>query len=489
MTLLDLPQDEPHVIKPAVDVLGDGFVNISWPEDKLTAHLEGLWRSGSRFETVLRIRHDDLGTVHAPTRINLLSTSARTDLRRSLDSRFSHIGWATRIDQIADYADKVYRSELQITTIGEAEPPAMSYLASPVLERNRICALAAEAGTGKSTLALALALQIGGHGQVVPGISVPQEAGKTLYLDWEDEWDTHANRQAAILRGVGKKAPPLPVRHVRMSGLLVDHSDRLTRMCRDMKPALVVVDSVGKAVMGHINEPEFVLPMMDACRAMKTTVLMLGHLAKHESDGKLIGSVFWFTDPRQGWHLAKVQEAGESESHLALNHKKASNDMLSKPLGLKVEFQADPKTIRYYAADVATDPDLEQFAVAADRIENYLVTGGGREQLGQIAEGTGLPVNTVKGTLQRFKGKKFIVFGRGRGAEWAALRQLDTLDTSNKTHVSNSNRIQNKTQGGPPLLDKGGGPWKRESERKTTIRTHVSDSAIEDMFDVLEEGR
>ena len=434
---------------PIIDPLGDGYVNISWPQDKITAHLEGMWRSGSRFETVMRIRHDELGTIHALTRINLLSTSARTELVRSLEKRYPGLGWNSRVDGIIEAADKVYRNELKITTIGEKQPQPTQYLVRPLLEVNNITGIAADPGTGKSLLALALALQIGGHGIVVPGTSTAA-TGRTLYLDWEDDEETHNSRLHAILAGVGRKAPPLPVKHVRMHGALTDSADKIIRLCRTEKPALAVIDSIGSAVVGRINDPEYVLPMMDVCRSMHTTVLLLGHLAKHESDGKLIGTVFWFTIPRLAWHLAKAQDEGDTESRLVLNHKKANNSMIFKPLGWKVAIDKDGdmlKSVRYSSTDISEDPGLEHFATASDKIMRYLLDTE-RQNISQIMEGTALPLGTVKSTLQRGRGRRFVMFGSGRLAQWGALRP-DASDALFQMHAS-GDRMQN----GPPV--KGG---------------------------------
>ena len=150
------PVKESLLALPIIDPLGDGYVNISWPQDKITAHLEGMWRSGSRFETVMRIRHDELGTIHALTRINLLSTSARTELVRSLEKRYPGLGWNSRVDGIIEAADKIYRSELTITTVGEKQPQPIQYLVRPLLEVGNITGIAADPGTGKSLMALAL---------------------------------------------------------------------------------------------------------------------------------------------------------------------------------------------------------------------------------------------------------------------------------------------------------------------------------------------
>ena len=441
--------DAPDTVKesllalPIIDPLGDGYVNISWPQDKITAHLEGMWRSGSRFETVMRIRHDELGTIHALTRINLLSTSARTELVRSLEKRYPGLGWNSRVDGIIEAADKVYRSELTITTVGEKQPQPIQYLVRPLLEVGNITGIAADPGTGKSMMALALALQVGGHGVLVPGTGTPTTIGRTLYLDWEDDEGTQGSRLHALLAGVGRKAPPLPVKHVRMHGALVDSSDKIIRMCRTEKPAMVVVDSVGSAVVGRINDPEYVLPMMDVCRSMRTTVLLLGHLAKHESDGKLIGSVFWFTIPRQAWHLAKAQDEGESESRLVLNHKKANNTMIFKPLGWKVDIEKDGdllKTVRYYTTDISEDPGLARFATASDKITQYLVENG-RQNITEIVTATELPLGTVKSTLQRGRGRRFVMFGSGRMAQWGALRP-DAPDALFQMHASSRSDAQ-----------------------------------------------
>ena len=453
--------DAPDTVKesllalPIIDPLGDGYVNISWPQDKITAHLEGMWRSGSRFETVMRIRHDELGTIHALTRINLLSTSARTELVRSLEKRYPGLGWNSRVDGIIEAADKVYRSELTITTVGEKQPQPIQYLVRPLLEVGNITGIAADPGTGKSMMALALALQVGGHGVLVPGTGTPTTIGRTLYLDWEDDEGTHGSRLHALLAGVGRKAPPLPVKHVRMHGALTDSADKIIRMCRTEKPAMVVIDSVGSAVVGRINEPEFVLPLMDACRSMRSTVLLLGHLTKHESDGKLIGTVFWFTIPRLAWHLAKAQDEGESESRLVLNHKKTNNNMIFKPMGFRVEFENDGdmmRSVRYYSTDISADPALAKFSTTADKITQFLLENG-RQQVSAVVEGTKLPLETVRSALKRGTGRRFVMFGSGRMAQWAVLSQSEMLSgasgASHQVHAPDD-RVQQGPFKGPP---------------------------------------
>lgn len=496
----DLPTDlgpsRPELIMPVVEPLGDGFANISWPEDKITAHLEGMWRAGARFEVVLRITHRDYGTIHALTRINLLSTSARTDLVRTLEKRYPNLGWNVRVDGIVEAADKVYRADLKVTTPGEKPPEAINYLVRPIIEEGKTTAIAADPGTGKSMLAAAIALHVGGHGPVLPPFPVPAQPGKTLYLDWEDEEDTHGIRLHALLNGAGRKAPPLPIRHMRMRGMLTDAADRVIRICRTEQPRLVVVDSVGSAVVGHINEPEYVLPLMDVCRAMKTSVLLLGHLPKHESDGRLIGTIFWVTIPRQAWHLTKEQEEGEAETRLVLKHVKPNNAMLAKPIGLKVEFANDGdllKTVRYYSTDIAKDPRTERHALPVERLVQFWLQIG-RTSLKIASEETGIPYETVKKTANRHEGKHFIRFGppRSKDAEWGVLDKGHLRDTNGTVAGQfGDTRFVKGHPGGQgvsnphvPQSQQGG-----LGDRDTNGVSRNSQPDFDDVFDALEDER
>jgi len=413
-----------EVPAPSFESDGAGNVTITWPGDRLKFAVEDLWKQRDRFECLVRVTHDEFGVLRSRTRINLYSTSALDALRRALANRLP-INWQARLEQIVEVCDLVYRQGEPLVWLDGTFDKSNRWLLKPLIEKGQISAIAAEGGTGKSLLSLALALSVGGHGLIVPGITPTAGASpKTLYCDWETDRDIQNMRYQAVLNGVGRAHTDKTVAYVRMAGMFSDAADRLARIIRDENIELAVIDSVAPAVQGEIKDESLVIQLMNTCRALKISSLLIGHVPKIEDNGKIIGSTFWYDYPRVSWFLKKTQESGEDESVLGLFHKKANNFKQFKPIGLRAEFTSDADGVlthvRYYASDVLTDPDLEKHAPAPDRIEAYLLKHG-KAQAAAISNEIGLPLASVRKALARGKGKRFVMFGLGHAAEWAVL--------------------------------------------------------------------
>lgn len=370
--------------KPAIpDVTENdlGVIAIVWDdgEVKLQVMLEDLMMD-RRELTCLFSAHVEKGGrwtwVIEPGRINLLSFSTKIGYIRELEKRTQR-DWSWRMSQVVVVATKHLTSQNAPVNLHEVkyQDEESSWLAKPLLERGEHTVLAAEGGTGKSMLAMAIAVSVGLGRSIVPEVTVTYEQSvNSLYLDWEDDADTHARRMKALCTGWGFEHVPNTIKHQRMVGPLANQLRDVRQVVAANKIGLVIVDSAGLAVGGDINDAAVALRYMSNIRALGSdlTVLTLTHLAK-ENKGSPIGSVFFREGPRSMWLAVNEQDEGSAESYIGLFHKKVNNKGKMKAIGLRAEFE-DGAT-RYYKQGLDVFTKISAHLSLTERIYSILANG------------------------------------------------------------------------------------------------------------------
>src|SRR5262245_42613684 len=184
------------------------------------------------------------GHLHQ-ARFNLSSTQSRHTLAKALVARTSlpDLAWA---DILEDFCRRVLGADDHgepVTMVG-ARPRSVSrpYRLDPLLPLGDPVILYGEGGTGKSTLAAAIAVSVETGVAVVPGF-IPRKA-PTLYLDWESGPDA-INERVALIGSGANLARPAEIRYRAMTRPLADAAEDLAAYITDEHIGLVVVDSIG----------------------------------------------------------------------------------------------------------------------------------------------------------------------------------------------------------------------------------------------------
>lgn len=353
------------------------------------------------------------GHVHA-ARLNLSSTSARGTLARHLVSRAPGVDWGEILERACLAVLTGERAGEPIETVGNRPQRIRPrYLVEPFLPADKATILFADGGTGKSTLAAAIAVSVETGLPVIPGWRPGRPTG-VLYLDWEAGPDDLDDRVRGVVRGAGID-DEVAIAYRFCAGPLADSVDELSREVARLGIGLVIVDSLGLA--GGVNTDgdaaDGAFRLFAAFRALRCTVLGLDHISKASADdptrpSRPYGSQYKHNLARATWELRQGQTSG-TRTHLGLYQRKSNDGRLVPPFGLWIDHREDG-AIAYGREDLADE--LTKPLTIADRIA--LVVAGGAMSPADIADEIDEEPNKVRATLSRLRDRRFVSLPDGR---------------------------------------------------------------------------
>lgn len=376
----DDDKGDPRVPEVSVDELGT--VRMVWKEGELEMHalVGDLFLTKGALNCIFSAYINENGTrkwLVDPSRMNLFSHSRKEEIRRTLDKR-SQRDWTWRMAQIVVTAQQEMSKTSEpvwLHNVPFAAGSGPQWLVRPLLEKNEHTVLAAEGGTGKSLIGLACCISAGLGRPVLPdtGVVYDNSPVNSLYLDWETNAETHAQRVHQLCAGQGWKGVPKSIAYIKMTGPITEQISSIRQQIVKNKIGLVVVDSVGVATQGDINSAETALSYMRTVRAFgDVATLSITHLAK-ENRGTPIGSVYFREGPRSMWLAVSEQQGGSNESMIGLFHKKQNNTGRQRPIGMRAEFTTD--AIRYYPESLASFSKASDHLDPEDRVLAVLSNG------------------------------------------------------------------------------------------------------------------
>jgi AAA domain len=176
-----------------------------------------------------------------------------------------------------EYGKRPKLRTLDVERMLVTDPPAVPWIAEPLLVRGAVTMLAGREGTGKSMLALALAAAVG-HGSTVAGIAC--EPGRVLVVDAENG-PAEVHRR---VRGLGVKPQTLIYAEAEAFDLCRDLGE-VEGLLRRHRPEVLVLDSL-RALAPGLDEnesasAELVLgPLRKLARRWSCAILVLHHSRK-----------------------------------------------------------------------------------------------------------------------------------------------------------------------------------------------------------------
>lgn len=377
-------------------------------------------------EVILRTsRPGRLPHLHQ-SRWNLSSMSHRQALVRTLRSRWEGPDapdWSKIIEQTALLGLEHSRTGEPVVMVGRMDrSPSPRYLLRPLLPASELSMLYGDGGSGKTLLAVAIALSVQ-EGLPVLGLT-PEGREKVLFLDWETSAETLDARVKMVASGTDCATIP-ELTYRRCSGPLADQVDDLQRVIGRTGARWIIVDSVGAACGGEPESAEVVLRMVNAIRALQATTLLIDHTPKGGDEP--FGSVYKKNACRMVWHLRREQDVDETQMHLAAFNVKTNLSRKHRPLGWRVQFDEEAETVRFRAVDVGDVAAFRMGLSVREQIRLYLA-GTGAGSVKDISEGTGLAKETVSRVLRRMAGDRQVLRLAKEGAEdvkWGLLASVE----------------------------------------------------------------
>lgn len=244
-------------------------------------------------------------------------------------------------------------AQVPIHDLGHGDVPAPEYIVSPILPTGVPTLLGGHGGTGKSFLALVLAVCVAAGRDFM---GMPVRRVRVMFYSAEDgkgvlRWrlqkicralDIDSNELAEWLIVLDvTDAEPALFREAQESsvrvGVLTAAFTELSRQATDTKSRLVIIDNASDTYDANENERVRVRSFMRAlgklARRINGAVLLLAHIDKHTAKGGkgtegYSGSTAWHNSARSRLFLS------EGERGLLLQHQKSNLGPRAEPLAL-----------------------------------------------------------------------------------------------------------------------------------------------------------
>jgi hypothetical protein len=351
---------------------------------------------------------------------NISGVEARGKLAKLLDIRTkaAALDWDTIIESFCVAVLRAERQGTPIIQIGnlpdEKEPPDVI---QHLVQLGRINEVHGPGGDGKGWLSSFIAVcHTTGHdlAHLRSG-----DAGRVLYLDWEDDGRTLNRRIKAACRGMGLE--PTTIDYMQCHGALKDQVLQIARHVATSHTTLLVTDSVELACgvgSEHGTYEERAHGLHSALRAIATSVdwdvstWLIDHVseeARRNEKGvnKAYGSGAKQWWARNTWELRKDQPPGSPIATLGLFPFKANHSGAIPPIGLALDFSRWPEAVSIARSEVHENDALARKLTNGTRI--LAVMGSGPQFVGDIAEQCDLTQDVTRTEMNRLAKKGVVV--------------------------------------------------------------------------------
>lgn len=412
---------------PKVNTIGDAY-RFLWPTLGLEAELSRFHeRSDALVSEVLiaaAVFEDGKSSrklLHR-SNLNLMAARSRTELANNLLRRREDVDWNALIEQFCFLAIERWRDgdpTIDLRDVDFTQRPR--WFIKPYLEYGGPTVLFGPGGTSKSFFALAMAVTVASGRPVVGRLQGPP--GPVLYLDWETDEYTHAERLRGICSGVGTAGvPPIFYRH--MLGSLSESLPIVQREIARLGVIMTVVDSLAAARGAEPESAEVTNKLFTGIRALCVPALCIDHVSKaamrEAGDGRLspFGSIFCENRARNTWSLRRAGDENSDEFAVAFVHQKTNNGRYQKGHAFHLRFsnvttdreeeRLQSLTIR--SCDLADVPELESSQPLHERITSYLARQSEAAATAEaVADALLVDLKTVRARMSQLKSKGTLI--------------------------------------------------------------------------------
>ena len=255
-------------------------------------------------------------------------------LARRLPQTDWQIDWESYVEQLAARVIDSHREgdpELELSSV--QIPTTVAWQIEPMLLAGQANVLFGPGGSGKSMIGLWFSVLMDtAHVDTQHALTV--KPGRVLYLDWETDSIEIASRVRDLQNGMNLNGHKTGIIYRRCNQSLAQEADRIKDIIDKYKIDMLVIDSLGLATGGGLDEAESVLEYFAALRWLGGTSLTITHTNK---EGHLFGSVYTLNCGRSIWEVKK-HGGDEDAIDVGLWHRKVNVVGKQKPQAFGMEF-------------------------------------------------------------------------------------------------------------------------------------------------------
>jgi len=346
-------------------------------------------------------------------KFNFSSSNARTSLAKTLKTKLE-AEWDGILEQAAVYTLRYFRQGEPVvhlsTETATARPP--EYLLYPFLIKNYPTVFFGDPSSSKSLTAQVLSaiMILPWYGNPL-GLKPPGHSLKILYLDWET--DEHTSRWSLACLANGMELGLLDMDYRRCTLPLCHDTEAITQIISDCGIDITIIDSLGLAAGGELNSTESALNFWTAWRSLKTTSLILAHVAKNGEDKKrsVYGNQYFTAEARSIWEIKKSQENDSNEMDVALfNRKPPPFAKIHSPFGIHYEFGGDGEISDQIFISTSRPETIDEFVkVLGTQKQVELLLKEDTLTYKEISETLSISMDNTRHAIKRLKDKGRIV--------------------------------------------------------------------------------
>lgn len=356
---------------------------------------------------------DKPSSIIPPSRTNLMNASKSgtgwKGLVATLSDMASDIRWddavSLGVSKTIEHYRNGEREQVLATTIDDPQHP---YLLEPFIASSGVSVFYGEGGTGKSIIALAMAVSIA-SGVPLFGVK-PYREGPVIYFDYEDDPLVHEERLSAVLSAANIKLLH-PIYHRSLVAKVSQSQSSMRRSISDRGAVLAVLDSIGMGRGGSAINAEDTIRLFRALRSLGVPTLAIDHVNKEDKKEREIstpyGSIFTVNSARLLWGAVVAGSSSSLEKHIRLVNTKSNRTPIHKPMGLGISYTNEITNGVSQLISVKFTP-YDAFWQAAetppwDKIAMYLSSTDDERTITEIAHATVLERIVVNKEILRHK--------------------------------------------------------------------------------------
>ncbi len=321
---------------------GIGFINYAWPELGLRVMVERVTDEGFAELRFYSVNGQTESLLHT-TRANLLATPTMNSLAKRLEKNSQDVPWTDILTYITGKTlEIVRRGEPAVEVWPSDKRLEPEYVLEPIVYLKHPSVIFGEKGTAKSLFALTQGyiVQLPFRDNML-GFITREESTPTLYIDYEDDLSTFEARWSALERGF--QCGAMPIVYQRLASPLADNIELLQDRIAQYKIGFLIIDSLGLAAGGNLNEAEPAIRYHTALRKLGLPSLTVAHTSKDFALKRrtVFGSVYFTNLARSVWEVKADPEPDVNELAISLRQTDANYSAKHEAIGLRFSFKND----------------------------------------------------------------------------------------------------------------------------------------------------
>lgn len=431
-TLQALFADLPPIAWEVRELADNGYlVQGPTPMGTVAITFAEMEKTGRELACEIEIQVKAPGMMRTPyrQRINLLSGSQRTELKRDLKDIFGEgYKWPIVLMEAIGRVQAAYLGKDRSTLLSDIEASGETHYAVDRLVLLGRPTVIYGDGSSAKTYAVQRMVAAVASGRDFCGFGV--QRGACLFIDYEDDEGTFRRRMGRVLRGMGlSEDERLPIHYWPAKGApLHDQIDAIKAKVERDGIIMVVIDAAADACGGEPEKADITLRFFNALAKLPQGVarLVIAHITNAAAGGDAIvdrpfGSAYWRYRPGLLWFIARQQDEESDVIEQGWYNTKANDDRKLRPMGIALTFDGTHGPVTFERVDIRDVPSLQRRRGLQFRMYDVLNEPMTAETIAALTESKAPTVAArLRENPQMFEraGEQAVLGGRGRVVLW-----------------------------------------------------------------------